>query len=131
MFLGSLLTPNYAQAEVVPLPPVAIFMDVPVPPDVEDLIYQAEAKYNLKDDSLYETLKCESIGWKNGQSKIPHKGGPNGYEDSWGVAQIHLPAHKDITKEEALDPVFAVDWAASEFAAGRAYEWTCYRDLYE
>lgn len=104
-------------------------MDVPVQPSIEDLIYQAEAKYGLTDDNLYKTLQCESK--LNPNARGDYATTTAGYvPTSFGVAQIHLPAHKDITKEEALDPTFAIDWAASEFAAGRAYEWTCYRNMF-
>lgn len=51
------------------------------------------------------------------------------FSTSFGIAQIHLPVHPEITKEEALNPFFSIDWAAREFAAGRANEWTCFRQL--
>lgn len=48
---------------------------------------------------------------------------------SFGVAQVYLPAHPEITKAEALDPDFALDWSAREFSEGHQNMWTCYRDL--
>lgn len=48
-------------------------------------------------------------------------------EDSWGGWQIHLPDHPDISKQEAQDFEWATNWAAEEWVAGRAHEWTCYR----
>lgn len=77
------------------------------------------AVYGLGND-FQATLACES-GW-NGSAV-----GDNG--ESFGVAQIHLPAHKDISKEEALDPYWAISWAASMFAQGKASLWTCWRHL--
>jgi hypothetical protein len=47
------------------------------------------------------------------------------------VAQIHLPAHPEITLEDAFDPEWAIDWAAREFAEGRQLNWSCWRTLYE
>lgn len=76
--------------------------------------------YGITARPLIDTLKCES-GFNDTAV------GDN--NSSFGVAQIHLPAHPDITKEEALNPFFSIDWAAREFAAGRANEWTCYRNL--
>lgn len=89
---------------------------------------QAEAN-GVNYSHFYATLNCESEGFRDVamQSRIPNASGPNGYEDSWGVAQIHLPDHPDITRAEAQDPIFAISWAAKEFAAGRATEWTEYR----
>lgn len=92
---------------------------------IEALVRATETKYGLTDD-FYNTLKCESDGWQNVQSYIPHAAGPNGREDSWGVVQIHLPDHPEVTKEEALDPEWAVKWAAAQFAAGDAKIFSCY-----
>lgn len=79
---------------------------------------------------MYNTLKLESDGWQNGQSQVLSAKGPNGHEDSWGVCQIHLPAHKEITREQALDWHWCIDWTAQEFNAGNAHHWTEYRLLY-
>lgn len=95
---------------------------------IEVLVRTAQAKYGLS-DTFYRTLKCESDGWQNVQSYIAHAGGPNGREDSWGVAQIHLPDHPEVTKTEAMDPLWAVDWAAEEFAGGNAHLFSCYNAL--
>lgn len=76
---------------------------------------------------LIETLKCESGFVEN----IPGDfSSTTNQFTSWGVAQIHLPAHPDISKKEALNPIFSINLAASYFAAGDAGLWTCYRQLY-
>ncbi len=46
---------------------------------------------------------------------------------SWGACQIHLPSHPNITKTQANDPHFCLDWMASEIKKGRARMWTVYR----
>ncbi len=76
---------------------------------------------------FYDTIKCES-GFQSIQSGIVDAR-TGRRELSFGVAQIFLPAHKDITKEQALDPKFSIDWAVSEFLAGRQLQWTCFRQL--
>lgn len=48
---------------------------------------------------------------------------------SYGMWQIHLPSHPDITKEQALDPEWSTKWAMEQMAAGRARIWTCARIL--
>lgn len=60
---------------------------------------------------------------------VPHKGQPNGRENSWGLAQIYLPAHQDVTREQALDPRFALQWMAKEFSKGNQHLWSCARSL--
>ena len=101
-----------------------------VVPEREALIHFAEAKaneYKINSKLFIATLKCES-NFYSIQSRIPKKGAPNGREDSWGVAQIHLPAHPSVTREQALDPYFAINWAAEKFKKNPRI-WTCFRGL--
>jgi hypothetical protein len=49
---------------------------------------------------------------------------------SFGLSQIHLPSHKDISKAQAFDPNFAVEFMAKEMSKGNSKIWTCYRNLY-
>ncbi len=51
--------------------------------------------------------------------------GDNGY--SHGLAQIHLPSHPTITKEQAQDPHFALTFLAKNLKAGKGRMWTAYR----
>lgn len=46
-------------------------------------------------------------------------------EQSFGLVQIHLPAHPHITYKQATDPEYAVDFLAKEIANGRLYKWSC------
>ena len=94
------------------------------------LIKKAALENNIDDTRLLTTLECESQGFQNIQSKIPNKHGPNGFENSWGVAQIYLPAHPEIRREQAMNMVWAIKWATSEFVAGREREFSCYNILY-
>lgn len=48
-------------------------------------------------------------------------------ELSFGLSQIHLPAHPDISKEQAEDPDFAIDFLMKNITQGNAKIWTCYR----
>lgn len=61
------------------------------------------------------------------QSFVPDPKGPNGREDSWGLLQINLPSHKEISLWQAQDALWSIRWAAGEFAAGRKCQWTGYR----
>ncbi len=51
--------------------------------------------------------------------------GDNG--NSHGLAQIHLPSHQTITKEQAQDPHFALTFLAKNLKAGKGRMWTAYR----
>jgi hypothetical protein len=58
----------------------------------------------------------------------PHEGVVAGQrEQSFGLAQIHLPAHPSVSYQEAIDPHFAVEFLASGLAQGKHNMWTCYR----
>ena len=94
--------------------------------DVKQLSLQEQAEaiaqeHGISADVMKATIACEST-WN------PRAVGDGG--TSFGPAQIHLPAHPHITSEQAMNPEFAMQFMASEFAAGRATKWTCYRKLY-
>ncbi len=115
IFLGlgfGTVTPALAQT----LPPVVYSASTS-----EDIVVAYAAHYGTPAAPLLNTLKCES-------SLNPKAVGDHG--TSFGVAQIHLPAHTDITKAEALDPLFAIDWAAKQFSEGHQNMWSCYTKLY-
>lgn len=46
---------------------------------------------------------------------------------SFGLAQIHLPAHPDVSREMALDPEWSLNYIIREFKAGREEQWSCYK----
>lgn len=77
----------------------------------------------LNVDHFLKVVGCES-GWDPSiQSGYI---GPKGREDSWGLVQINLPSHKDITKDQALDPVFSLRYMANEWSRDRYRQWSCY-----
>lgn len=74
---------------------------------------------------MIETINCENRDWDvKLQSRIIQKNGLR--EDSWGLVQIYLPSHPTITKEQAQDPDFALDFMARHL--GRDVKWSCYKD---
>ena len=58
-----------------------------------------------------KTIYCESQ-WYNIKSSLP--------EESYGLAQIHLPAHK-IPVEKALDPYYSIEWLATHWDTAKWY----------
>lgn len=67
---------------------------------------------------MTQVLNCES-------TLNPNAVGDNG--KSFGIAQIHLPSHPEITKEQALDPAFAIEYLAKEISEGNGGQWSCWR----
>ena len=65
----------------------------------------------------------------NGESGWhPDAIGDNG--TSFGLVQIHLLAHPNITREQALNPTFALNFIVDEFLKGNEWKWTCYKAIY-
>lgn len=62
------------------------------------------------------------------QSRIIQKDGTR--EESYGLAQIHLPSHP-ISKAQATDPYYAIEFIVRNVAEGRENMWTCARMLKE
>lgn len=50
---------------------------------------------------------------------------------SFGLVQIHLPAHPHITQTQALNPEFALNFIVDEFIAGNEWKWTCWRAYFQ
>lgn len=130
VFLTALLSfPGAAYSE--PIIGAQTIRDLPLGSTTTQLlIVRAAARYGADAARLTATLNCESEGFQDIQSQIPNKSGPNGQEDSWGVAQINLRAHPDVSIYQALDVRWSVNWAAEQFAAGNEREWSCYNILY-
>lgn len=93
---------------------------------LRDYAIYVSSKEGLSVGAFLATLKCEG-DFYNGQSYVKKIGGPNGREDSWGVAQIHLPSHPEISKEQALNPFWSINWMADEWLKGNEWKWTCYK----
>lgn len=110
-------TPVFAKS---PESPVGLESAPTAPLSIDTLIHESAVKYGVNEGIMRKTLICES-------HLNPRAVGDGG--NSFGLAQIHLPSHPEITKEEALDPVFATDYIAHEFSLGRAWMWSCWRQL--
>lgn len=91
--------------------------------DIDALIKEDAAKYHVNYDHLYSVLDCESAGFKDVKIR-----GDNGL--ARGLAQIRSDYHPEITDEQADDPVFAVDYIASEFSKGNQRMWSCWKNKY-
>ncbi len=73
--------------------------------------------YKLDVVAFLATIQCESQFRPYAVSRTA----------DFGIAQIHLAAHPEITKAEAFDPRWSLSWAAKQWSEGRASEWSCFR----
>lgn len=96
---------------------------------IQQEVRERSVEYGVSYDQMWGTIMCESQGSTTVQSR--HRRPDGTREQSFGLVQIHLPAHLNVSKEEAIDPEFAVTFMAENFAAGRQRMWTCWRQLYE
>ena len=86
---------------------------------LEYISFYAE-KHAVSEITMQRVIACES-GYKH--TAIGDGG------NSYGLVQIHLPSHPTITKEQATNPLFAVEFLAENLADGKGKLWTCYRKL--
>ena len=85
-------------------------------------------EYDVNAATMHRVISCETGGTYDPkiQSYVIDPTGPNGREDSWGLSQIHLPAHTYVTREEAQDENFALEFMAKKFSEGEHHIWTCW-----
>jgi hypothetical protein len=124
LFLISTLTLTF-----IPQSTTSIVLEAPKPPLKQELtssstivayIKSEALKRNIEPQPIINTIKCES-GFN------PKAIGDGG--TSFGLVQIHLPAHPYVTKEQAFDPEFAIDFILDAFEKNQKRMWTCARIL--
>lgn len=90
--------------------------------DMLEHLYNMALIYNTDPEIMIKVIECES-GWQNIQSHVTRDGVR---EDSWGIAQIHLPSNSNVTKEQSLNPHYSIRFMAQKFSEGKQSMWTCY-----
>ena len=132
MKILKLLALGVGLAFVLALPAIASAPLPLTPPfatksEVELLISHYSAKYGVNEAVMRGVVGCESGGSTTIQSANILNGKR---EESYGLVQIHLPDHPEVTKEQAQDPDFALDFLAKNLKDGKGSLWTCHRNLY-
>ena len=109
---------------IIALPPYRISYarapESPHKPSIAQLIAFNASKYHVSEKTMHKVIKCES-------NYISTAVGDHGH--SFGLSQIHLPSNPTVTKEQALDPEFAIDFLAKNLSQGKGNKWTCYRNI--
>ena len=88
---------------------------------INDLITEYASRYGVSEKVVHKVINCES------------RYNPNAVGDggkSYGLVQIHLPSHPNITKAQALDSEYAINFLAKNLAKGNGKIWTCWRKWY-
>lgn len=118
-----MVAPTEVKASIISIP-VLVFQIPPL--SLSQKIGLVAIKYNVSPEILTKVIQCESFGSSTVQSYVVTNGIR---EDSWGLAQIHLSAHPEVTKAQALNVDFSLDFLASNLAKGQGNMWTCFRNL--
>jgi N-acetyl-anhydromuramyl-L-alanine amidase AmpD len=77
----------------------------------------------LKNPNLGLCLAFRESQWQYDRAGLE----PDGTH-SYGLFQIHLVAHPEISISSATDPVIATEWSAQQIAAGHVGWWTTYHE---
>ena len=115
-------TTLHTKSEVIITPNPVIVKEEPL--SNKDLLWKIGKEKGLSQQTLIQierVINCES-SW-NFLAE-----GDQGR--SFGLVQIFLPANQGITKEQALDPNFALNFITDEFLQGHQKRWSCFRILY-
>lgn len=94
---------------------------------VEKRVVQLAYEYGVSSKEMMDVLTCENGAFlpdKQSGHKDPKS--PNGYEQSYGLAQWNI-VHNPITVEQAKDPEWSLRQMAKMFKEGRKSMWSCWK----
>lgn len=86
-------------------------------PTVHQILVNQATLYHAPIPLMRAIITCES-----GNDPLAHK--LSSKENSWGLVQINLKAHPEITRAQAIDPEFAISYLASNLSTHESW-WTC------
>lgn len=116
------------EAEFVPVPIVWDIQYDWTEERIKQEVHEVALKYNVSESVMNKVIKCESMGSTTIQSYYSTNGKR---ESSYGLAQINLIHHPNVTKAQAFDPAFAIDFLGKNIAKGHANWWSCWKILYK
>lgn len=93
-----------------------------------EFVHLKAEQYGVSADLMISIINCENRDWNPTlQSYAKYKNGER--EKSYGLAQIHLPAHPSISYEQATNPEFSINFLAENLAEGKGSMWSCYAQV--
>lgn len=130
------ITPTAPATQDAPAKPERVASSTPE--SIATKISHYAAKYGVSAELMRAIISCETAGTFDPKIQSaatytysrPNVGIVKGErERSFGLAQIHLPDNPRISLAQATDPDFALNFMASELAAGNTWRWkVCYAD---
>lgn len=101
---------------------------------IEELVALYSDLYDVPSETMWKVMKCENRDLDpNLQSKLyytfsnPALGIVKGEQEySFGLVQINLHYHPEITMEQATDPEFSISYLAEQLSLGHGSMWSCY-----
>lgn len=94
---------------------------------VHKRVVQLAYEYGVSSKEMMDVLTCENRDFlPDLQSWHKDPKSPNGYEQSYGLAQWNV-VHNDITVEQAKDPEWSLRQMAKMFKEGRKSMWSCWK----
>lgn len=121
-FLATLLSPSVL---IVSGPPALI---LETKPQMEQYLKKYAGEKKVPYQVVHDIITCESNWDADVQSHFVYKGVR---EESHGLVQINLPSHQDVTKAQANNPKFAIEFLVDNYAKGNADMWSCYKPRIE
>lgn len=95
---------------------------------VQELVTYFSKQYKVSPVVMTRVMKCENPeGNPKLQSRIINKKGVR--EKSYGLVQIHLPSHPEVSYAQATNAEFSVEFLAKGLK-NNPRQWSCYRKLY-
>ena len=83
-------------------------------PTLQEIATEVAREYEIPTSTLFNLVYSESRWVSTSTSST----------GDYGLVQINLKYNPDVTEEEALDPVFALHFAASRIKKGSEHLWT-------
>jgi hypothetical protein len=106
-------------AKVPIVPPQTRIMSAKTVLSVSELITLSAKFHSVQRQIIADVINCESGG----------KTDAIGALGEVGIVQIYLKYWPSISREQALDPVFSIDFLAHEISHGRGGSWSCFRAI--
>jgi len=98
-------------------------------PELLQHLFAEAERYGADPEKMRRTIDCESAGWHT-DIQSWHRRPDGSRERSYGLAQIYLPAHPQVSENEAKNPYYAITFMAQHFGENNGAIWTCYRKLF-
>lgn len=96
--------------------------------EIQQMILTVAQNDGLNATHFLAVAQCESALDPTIQSTFKKLDGTQ--ERSYGLWQINLDAHPDITLAEADDPTWSTQWAAKQWKNDLYTEWACWQRLF-